>query len=496
MRCIFYTPAMLAQKLRCRKPNPERNFLFINANSACNSYLAFFSFMQQLPDSLQLQITNRQILKLTLPVSIAILVPQLNFITNNIFLGHYSSTTLAVASITGVYYLIFASIGFALNNGLLALISRRAGQNQPDEIGRIFNQGIFIALLMAALAITLCYSVTPALFRSVLHEPQKAEMAIHFLQIRIWGLPFLYIYQLRNALLVGINQSRYLILGTLAEALANVIFDYTLIFGKWGFPELGFNGAAYASVIAELTGMLVIYAVIHQKGIARQYALFKKLQWDKKNASLIGALSAPLVFQHAISIISWEFFYILIERNHPADTPQAISNVMRNVFGLFGCMSWAFAGTCNSMVSNIIGQGRKEEVNSVISKIVTLSTGLALLLCLFLNLFPTFFLSLFGQGAEFVRQGIPVLRVVSLAMILMSFSVVWLHAVTGTGHTKITFLIEASAIIFYCAYVYIVLEKLNLSITWGWMSEWLYWTCMFVPAFLYIRSGRWKHKLI
>lgn len=447
-------------------------------------------------NSLQLKVTNRQILKLTLPISIAILVPQLNFITNNIFLGHYSPTVLAVASITGVYYLIFASIGFALNNGLLALISRRAGENRPDEIGKIFNQGIFTSLLIAAVAICVSYTITPGLLRSIMHEPEKAEMAISFIQVRIWGLPFLYIYQLRNALLVGTNQSKYMVMGTLAEAIANVVFDYTLIFGKWGMPELGFNGAAYASIIAEFAGMFVIYIVIHQKGIAQQYALFKKLRWDRKNASLITAMSAPLVFQHAISIISWEFFFILIERNHASDTPQAISNVMRNVFGIFGCMSWAFASTSNSMVSNIIGQGKQEQVIQLIKKIVKLSSGIALVICLLLNLFPQVFLSIFGQGDEFIRQGIPVMRVVSLAMILMSFSVVWLHAVTGTGNTKVTFLIEAVTIIFYCVFIYIVMEKLKLSITIGWMSEWLYWICMFIPAFFYLRSGRWKKKVI
>jgi Na+-driven multidrug efflux pump len=329
-----------------------------------------------------------------------------------------------------------------------------------------------------------------------MQEKDKAEMAISFLQIRIWGLPFLYIYQMRNALLVGTNQSRYMVMGTLAEALANVVFDYTLIFGKWGLPELGFNGAAYASIIAEFTGMFVIYLVIHQKGIAQRFALFKNLRWDKKNASLITAMSAPLVFQHAISIISWEFFFILIERNQPTDMPQAISNVMRNVFGMFGCMSWAFASTSNSMVSNIIGQGRKDLVLSVIKKIVWLSTGIAVVLCIFLNLFPKLFLSIFGQGDEFIQAGIPVIRVVSLAMIFMSFSIVWLHAVTGTGNTRVTFLIEAVAIIFYSVYVYVIMEKFKLSITYGWMSEWLYWTCMFIPAFLYLRSGRWMKKVI
>lgn len=447
-------------------------------------------------NNLQMQVTNKQILKLTLPISFAILVPQFNFIINNIFLGHYSSTALAVASITGVYYLIFASIGFGFNNGLQSLISRRAGENKPGEIGKLFNQGILITILIATAGIILTYTVTPLLFHNILHEQQKAGMAVSFLQIRIWGLPFLYIYQMRNALLVGTNQSKYLVMGTIAEAFANVFFDYTFIFGKLGFPEMGFNGAAVASILAEFTGMFVIYIVIHQKGIAKRFSIFKNIRWDKHNAALITNMSAPLVFQHGISIATWEFFFILIERNQPSDTPQAISNVMRNVFGIFGCVSWAFASTCNSMVSNVIGQGKKDEVIHVIRKIVTLSTGIAVCFCIVLNLIPGIFLSVFGQGKDFIEQGLPVVRVISFAMVLMSFSIIWLFSVTGTGNTRVTFLIELFTITLYNIFVYVVLEKLKLSITIGWMSEWLYWICMFIPSFFYIRSNRWRKKVI
>jgi MATE family multidrug resistance protein len=447
-------------------------------------------------NNLQMQVTNKQILKLTLPISFAILVPQFNFIINNIFLGHYSSTALAVASITGVYYLIFASIGFGFNNGLQSLISRRAGENKPGEIGKLFNQGILITILIATAGIILTYTVTPLLFHNILHEQQKAGMAVSFLQIRIWGLPFLYIYQMRNALLVGTNQSKYLVMGTIAEAFANVFFDYTFIFGKLGFPEMGFNGAAVASILAEFTGMFVIYIVIHQKGIAKRFSIFKNIRWDKHNAALITNMSAPLVFQHGISIATWEFFFILIERNQPSDTPQAISNVMRNVFGIFGCVSWAFASTCNSMVSNVIGQGKKDEVIHVIRKIVKLSTGIAVCFCIVLNLIPGIFLSVFGQGKDFIEQGLPVVRVISFAMVLMSFSIIWLFSVTGTGNTRVTFLIELFTITLYNIFVYVVLEKLKLSITIGWMSEWLYWICMFIPSFFYIRSNRWRKKVI
>ena len=443
-----------------------------------------------------MQVTNRQIFKLSLPISFAILVPQLNFITNNIFLGHHSSTSLAVASITGVYYLIFASIGFGLNNGLQSLISRRAGENRPEEIGKLFNQGIITSLIIALIGIVATYTITPMLFRNILHESGKAEIAISFLQIRIWGLPFLYIYQMRNALLVGTNQSKYLVAGTLAEAVANVVFDYGFIFGKLGMPAMGFNGAAVASILAEFIGMFVIYLVIHKKGIAQRFSLFKNFRWDKKNASLISNVSAPLVFQHGISIATWEFFFILIERNQPSDIPQALSNVMRNVFGIFGCMSWAFAQTANSMVSNVIGQGKKDEVLLVIHKIVKLSVSISIGICIVLNLVPGLFLSIFGQSQEFIDQGIPVVRIISLAMLIMSFSVVWLYSVTGTGNTRVTFLIEVFTITFYVIYIYVTLELLKQPITIGWMSEWLYWIFMFVPSYLYIKSNKWRGKVL
>ncbi len=453
-------------------------------------------FYTMATDRLQVEISNRQILKIALPISLAIFVPQINFITNNIFLGHYDSDpyALAVAGITGVYYLIFAAIGYGLNNGLQALIARRAGENRPDEIGKLFTQGVFIALLVAAAGILLTYVFTPYIFSLIIHDPAVQEKAVNFLNIRIWGLPFLYIYQLRNALLVGTNQSKYLVAGTLAETLANIGLDYLLIFGHWGFPELGFNGAAIASVIAEFTGMFVIYLVIKWKGISSQFGLFSNMKWSKANNKLIWSMSSPLMLQHAISIISWQFFFLLTE--HHGDMALKVSNVMRNVFGVFGCITWAFAATANAMVSNVIGQGQKENVYPLLKKIIRLSSGFALTACISLNLFPEFFLGAFGQGPEFVSEALPVLRVVTVAMIIMSFSIVMLNAVTGTGNTRVTFLIELFAIIMYCIYVYLVSEYYFLPITYGWMSEWLYWSCIFVPSLLYIRSGRWKNKVI
>lgn len=443
---------------------------------------------------LQVELSYRQILKIVLPISFAILIPQVNYVINSIFLGHYSQQVLAVAGITGVYYLIFSAIGGGLNNGLQALIARRAGENRPEEIGKLFNQGIVIGMGIAVIGIVITYFLTPYIFNIFIKDAGRLQQAVQFSKIRIWGLAFLYIYQLRNALLVGTNQSRLLVFGALAETAANIFFDYVFIFGKLGFPALGLNGAAVASIIAEFTGMVVIFVVIRNKGIGQRFQLFKNLRWDKENVSLIFSMSAPLIFQYAISVASWEYFFLLIDKQ--GETSLAISNTMRNIFGLFGIVTWAFASTTNMMVSNIIGQQRKEQVWVLIGKLIRLGLGFALFFTLLLNLFPNIFLGIFGQDDIFIQQAIPVVRVVSVAMVMMSVSVVFLNAVIGSGNSRVSLLIEIFTAGMYIIYIYFVLDKFTLSITYGWMAEWVYWLGMFIPSFFYMRSGRWKNKVI
>ncbi|HXO77887.1 MAG TPA: MATE family efflux transporter [Puia sp.] len=444
----------------------------------------------------KVNISNRDILRMALPISLAILVPQINFITNNIFLGHLdqAGNALSAAGITGVFYLLFAVIGQGLNSGLQSLISRRAGEGRIEEIGKLFSQSLIITLILSAAGILLTWFLAPYILSFSLHSEDLRRQAIQFLRIRIWGLPFLYIYQMRNALLVGTNQSKFLVYGTLAETIVNIVLDYGLIFGHLGLPALGFNGAAISSIFAEASGMAVVFLVIHVRGISRELQLYKHWKFDPANIRLILSQSSPLVFQYTIAITSWVFFYILVE--HHGRQALAISNTMRNIFGLFGVFTWAFASTTNAMVSNIIGQGQENRVLLLIGKITKLSMSFAIVVAILLNIFPGLFLAVYGQDPAFTAAAIPVIRIVSTALVMMSFSTVWLNAVTGTGNTRINLLIEFITIIFYCFYVYFVLERWHLSLVAGWMSEWVYWLSIFCMSFLYIRSGRWKGKVV
>ncbi|MEP6928275.1 MAG: MATE family efflux transporter, partial [Ginsengibacter sp.] len=99
--------------------------------------------------NLKVSVTNRQILQIAVPISASLIIPNVNFITNNIFLGGLGIKELGNAGITGVYYLVLMVSGVGLGNALQSVISRKGGEGRPEEIHIVFAQGIRIVLWFA-----------------------------------------------------------------------------------------------------------------------------------------------------------------------------------------------------------------------------------------------------------------------------------------------------------------------------------------------------------
>jgi multidrug resistance protein, MATE family len=431
----------------------------------------------------------RQILKIALPVSIALIVPQLNFITNNIFIGHLGVKELGNAGITGVFYLILSVIGNGFNNGLQSLISRSAGSGDTAAISAYFSQGLRMVVQFALGAIIFTWFLAPLCLRPFI-AAENIEPITGFLKIRVMGLPFLFCFQLCNAFLVGTLNSRYLMIGTIIEAGLNILLDYLLIFGHLGLPAMGFNGAALASALAEALGLVAVLAVIYRLKLKQRFDLFRSFRFQKPLSRKLLKVSAPLVIQYCISLITWLIFFLMIEDY--GDVDKAISNVMRNVFGFTGIFAWAFASTSNTMVANLIGQGLQQKVIPTINRIALMSVCATITMALLLNIFPHTFFSMFGEDAEFTEKAIPVMQMVCMAMLCMSISTTWLNGLTGTGKTKMNLLTEVVAITLYIIYTTITMQVYHVSLALAWSNELVYWSSMFLIAFFYMRSGRWK----
>jgi multidrug resistance protein, MATE family len=449
---------------------------------------------EQESNSLKIDTSVKTILLLTLPLSLSRLIPEVNYLINAYFLGQLGSKELALAGITGVYYLIFAAIGYGLNNALLAIMSRKAGEEERNEIFSTLWHGIIVSLGLAIIFIlgTLLFLRPFLAFAGI--ESVGADQAAGFLSIRIFGLLALYPMLMQNSYLISLQQTKYLIVIALVESLANVFFDYSLIFGLFGMPALGFNGAAYASILSEIVGLVTVYLLTKWLRISKRYNIKQSFAYSAAKLKLVFVQGLPLMSQLALSCGAWWIFYLLISRNYTYEE-QAISQAMRNLFGLTGIFSWAFGSSTNTIISNLIGQGRADEIFYVIRKLTLLSFGGMIIISIGLNLFPTAFLHIFGQGVAFESNGIAPVRVISIALLILCFGVIWLNAVIATGKTKVVFWIEFGSIVAYTIYIFVVVEVLKLSISAAWMSEWVYWSVSLILSTLYLKYGNWKEGL-
>jgi len=129
-----------------------------------------------------------------------------------------------------------------------------------------------------------------------------------------------------------------------------------------------------------------------------------------------------------------------------------------------------------------------------ITKIMLLSISFCAAMVILLNIFPEVFFSLFGKNEAFVTAGIPVARAVSVGMLFMSIANIWLNGVTGTGKTKVNLVIEIVAISVYLVYSWIFMKLHFISLAMAWTNEVVYWLTIFIMAFIFLKSGKWKTR--
>ncbi len=450
--------------------------------------------MENVQQTLKVDNSIKGIILLTLPISISRLIPELNLLFNSIFLGHLGTKELAQSALTGVYYLIFAAIGYGVTNSILSMISKQAGENERFNIISTVRHGYIVSLGLFLIGIFFTFVFLKPTLYAVGIDKLDADIVYSFSAIRIWGLPFLFAYQLSNSYLICIQETKWLLIGSIVESLANIIFDYWFIFGGFGIQSMGFNGAAYASVLSEIIGFSTVLFVIFYKKFSLKYDIPTKWKYTKSLLIEVLKQASPLMVQFAISIIAWWIFYIILNRNYSYED-QAASQTMRNLFGISGVFSWAFGSTTNTMISNLIGQKKYVEIFPTLRKILAISLSGMFAFIVLINIFPEFVFFIFGQKQAFLNVGTSILRVVSCAMLLLTAGCIFLNATVATGQSMYPLISETFAITFYLIYVVIVAEILQLPSYVAWMSEWIYWSTILFLSYYFFSKWHGKQRL-
>ena len=435
-----------------------------------------------------------QIWKVAYPILLTLLVQNLIQVIDTAFLGRVGEVELGASAIAGIYYVVIFMLAFGFGIGSQILIGRRNGERNYHQIGDIVVYGILFLLAMALCLFLLTRLMSENVLSAMLSSPDVLDAALKYLDVRIYGIFFSVINVMFRSFYVGTTKTRVLSLNALIMALMNVFFDYTLIFGNWGFPSMGIAGAALASVIAEASAVIFLILYTCCAVNLKKYG-FKNIRLTNwRVIKNVLNVSLSLMLQYFLSLGTWLFFFLAIERM--GEQPLAISNIVRSVYMLLAMPVMALAATTNTLVSNTIGAGKQKEVLPLIWKVVRLSLGIVGSFVMLIALFPRLMLSVYTPDADLITMSLPSLYVVLMVLPIVAIGNIFFNSVSGTGNTRKALLIEIITLLMYIGYMWLVIVFFKAPLAVCWTTEFVYAGFIFLLSYLYLRYGKWTQRKI
>jgi len=309
-------------------------------------------------------VTNREIWRIAYPIMLGNLAQTIITFTDTAFLGHLGTIELSASMMAGLFYYVFTTLAMGFAVGIQIFIARRFGEGNRRQIGVIFQHGALFVLLLGILLFSVLFFFSNGLMRNIIDSDGIYAASMQYLKYRQFGIIFVVFNFLFRSFYVGISNTKVITYSTILMAVVNIFFDWCLIFGNCGLPEMGVGGAALASLMAEITAFVFFWVYTFITIPHEEYGMFR---WHKFQPKLMGNIlkvAAPCMIQRLFSFGAWFAFFILIEKM--GETAIGISSVVRSTYMILIIPGFAFAATANTLTSRIIGEGKSDEVMAML----------------------------------------------------------------------------------------------------------------------------------
>ena len=424
----------------------------------------------------------------------SLLAQNLIQVIDTAFLGRVGEVELGASALGGIIYIALYTLGFGFSMGSQILIGRRNGEGNYHKIGDIVIQGIIFLLIPAMLLIPLLRYATVDLIPGMFESASVSAAVSEYLEWRVFGIIFAFTNVMFRAFYIGIARTKVLTVNAVVMALVNVLFDYGLIFGNLGMPEMGIAGAAIASVIAEISSTL-FFVIYTKKTVNLEKYGFTSIRFQWSVVKRILDISIYMMAQYLFSIVTWMLFFVFIE-NYMGERSLAVTNIVRSFYTIFTIPAHALGAATATMVSNTIGAGRTADVKNLIKRIALISLGVMVVVIVVVSAFPRTMIHIYTDNPSLINDTVLPLYVLISSLVLYSVGTVLFSAVSGTGNTRTALGFEIFTLLFYLAYMWLIIVHLRSSVAAAWTTEHVYWLFLTILSLVYLRSGKWKDRKI
>lgn len=423
---------------------------------------------------------------------------------DNMMLGSYSQNALSGAATVNQIFFVVNQLAIAIGNALIVMCSQYWGKRDTDTIRKLTGIALTFSFLAALIVLVICSIFPEQVLTLFTISPEIIREGRTYLGILKWTFVLFLISNLLISMLRSVETVQISFIVSVVSLIVNGAINYTLIFGHFGFPEMGIKGAAIGTLTARSLEFLIVViyvAKIDKKvqlfrgGLFREIFSWNKKETDRKLWTDFVKVSSPIIFSGLIWAVSVPMQTAIL--GHLSSDAIAANSVSTTFFQYLKVIVVAISSASSVVIGKSIGEGERRKVRAAgrTLSVIDIAIGIVLAGLLFILRRPL--LSMYNLTEEATVLADHLIMIMSVVMVGMSYQMpVSVGIIQGGGDTKFSMylnLISTWGIVmplsFLAAFVWKVpVEWVVVAV----QSDQIF-KC--VPVFLRFRSYKWIRKL-
>ncbi len=365
----------------------------------------------------------------------SLLLYSMPIIMDAYFIGSLKSTTLySTLGATNNLVHFIIKLAEALSVGTVVLVGHYNGKGDYKGVGNTVRDA-FWTTLITGITIAVGLYLGAHIIYTWYVPAELVSIGVPFLRLRAIGIFCMFVFMAFVGFLRGIKNTRAPMKIFLAGAIVFLLCDYVLIYGKYGFPAMGLQGSALASVIQYVFMLVIIvgYILLSEKNHKYLISLFS-IFTDKNDIVKLLSVSWLVMLDKATMAIA--YIWLLRMMKPMGECGIATFCLVKDLERFAFLPAIACSQIITFLVSNDLGQGNSEGVKANVKKVIFLASTLVFILLLIISLWPKTFMQFFDGEGDFIDMAASVFPILSSFVFFDLLQLILSGALRGSGNVK------------------------------------------------------------
>lgn len=378
----------------------------------------------------------KRILRISLPAAAEIFLIGLITMIDTMMVGSLGKEAIASVSITNQPVFITLTFCMGINAGVIAIISRRRGENDPEGANRVLRQALVVGTIISLIISSLSYFLAEPLLLLAGSKADTIDNSILYFRIVSTALFFNYIRLIITSALRACGNTKITLIVNITANIVNIFLNYCLIGGNLGFPAWGVAGAAIATVIGNFVAFVISIIAITRDTSFLRIRLKDDWRLDRKTLSNLFSVSSGAFVEQIFVRIG--FFISARIVNDLGTYYVAVNTITQSVISLSFNIADGFAIGVSSLVGQSLGE-KKQEVAFAYGRLSQiLGIGISVVMLVATIVLRTPLAKAFSDEADVLRAATKLLLFGSIVIIPQSIQWITTGILRGSGDTKYT----------------------------------------------------------